>query len=128
MFTRGLTRGLTIDRKRILLRRTPLVIAQPTAAQKVNERIKAELIAKILERQSVGAGGKSAGTQKTISGTQRSSSSSSTTTSASTSRKTTTSPTVIEVCEAFKASLDAAIATWYPAISYTSTGCSIPKY
>lgn len=121
MLIRGMIRGFAIDRKRLLLARTPLVITYPTVPKK-------EIIEKIIERQSVGASGKSAGTQKTIKGTQRSSSSSSTTTKISTSKKTTSSPTVIEVCEAFKASLERAIALWGPVLKSTSGGCSLNKY
>lgn len=121
MLIKGIIRGFQIDRKRLLLKRTPLVITYPTVPKK-------EIIEKIIERQSVGAGGKSAGTQKTIRGTQRSSSSSSTTTKTSTSKKTTSSPTVEEVCAAAMASLERAIAFWYPALSSGSGGCSLNKY
>lgn len=121
MFINGLTRGIRVDRKRILLARTPLVITYPTVPKR-------EIIEKIIERGSVGSGGKSAGTQQTITGTQRSSSSTSTTTKTSTSKKTTSSPTVEEICSSWLAKFTAAVAFWFPPASSSSGGCSLNKY
>jgi len=121
MLIKGIIRGFQIDRKRLLLTRTPLVITYPTVPKK-------EIIEKIIERQSVGAGGKSAGTQKTITATQRGSSSSSTTTKSSTSKKTTSSSSIPAIVVFAQKWIAIYNYVFQPPISYDDPGCSLNKY
>ncbi|GAI87877.1 unnamed protein product [marine sediment metagenome] len=89
---------------------------------------KREIIEKIIERQSVGAGGKSAGTQKTITATTRSSSSSSTSTKTQTSKKTTSSPTVADYVAQAEKWTAIYNYVFQPPLSSSSGGCSLNKY
>jgi len=122
MLIKGIIREFAIDRKRILLRRTPLEITYPTVPKR-------EIVKKIIERKSVGGGGKGSG-EKTVKETQRASSSSSSSTSSSTSGSSSTSTSVSTETSGtgWTGCEEGAGYVYQPPISSSSGGCSINKY